>query len=87
MRRLGKILSKCDGPVYLSVNGHKDTTRTLSEYLRHQDIDADDLEVMLKTDTCINLCIVKERHSVGKDLYGHDIGRVMDGALAILEGE
>lgn len=91
MDKIEKLLSGCKCGVYISVNGHRDSYKSIREKL--EDIPPDDLEEiseeikakMIETDTLVNIHFYPDTPIGFYSIYHWDLEKALDMALECLE--
>ena len=92
MSKLQQVLNRCGCGVYLEVNRHRDYYQTAEDALiekqRYEcppEIDEDVREVMVKTNTIIELQFYPDTPIGSYSLYHYDLEKILDEALEILK--
>ena len=88
MDKLKKLMGLCKCGVFLSVNEHRDYYETVEQRIAHNDgldeIEADVLKKMIKTDTIIKLQFYPDTPIGFYVIYHYDLNIALDEALKCL---
>ena len=86
MDKLKELISKCKCSVMLSINDHRDNYETVEQYLRRNNPEIEDPEIvakMIETDTIICLIFYPNTPIGSCEIYHYDLDRAFDEALKV----
>ena len=89
MEKLQKIVNRCKGGVFLTVNGQRDYYQTADEKIKenadlYEDVEPGVLEEMKKRDVIINLHFYPDTPTGFYSLYHFELSQIIDKAYEIL---